>query len=97
MSSQNFDETDTCSTALHQISTSKLKSHHFRKDTPASTAFDSNRQSKDGVGTSAFLNTLGSKTMQGMKEAAIMANSSNNMSERGANPYISSERIMRDN
>ena len=60
----------------------------LRKETAQSTAFDSsNRQSKDA--TSAFAKTMGTSKMH---NAALQ---SADASEQ--NPYISSERLVRNN
>ena len=58
------------------------------RDTPASTAFDSNRMSK-GDGHQAFMKTLGPNQLN--KNGIFTSNAS----ERG-NPYLSSERLSRE-
>ena len=70
-----------------------MKDRSQRKETPQSTAFDSNRNSKE-CGNSQYLKTLGTAQIH----AAIGNNvlqSATTVSDAG-NPYISSERLHRE-
>ena len=75
--------------AFEQVIEGTLKNGSMTRDTPASTAFDSNRMSR-GDGHQGFLNSLGSNQL---KKNGILGS---NASEQG-NPYLSSERLSREN